>query len=76
MRQVPRQPLHPDLVRAVRASGHSCVTLAALAGFAGYTNLVPFLNRHPVPVSTLTVERLRKLASVCAYDGPIFQVQP
>lgn len=73
MRRVPRQKLHSDFVRAVRASGQSLVTLAALADFAAHTQLVPFLNRRSVPVSALNVGRLQKLAHVVAYDGPLFR---
>ena len=73
MRRVPRRQLHADFVRAVRASGRSLVTLAALAGFTVYTNVSPYLNRRPVPVSSLNVARLRKLAAAIAYRGPIFK---
>ncbi|PYR36866.1 MAG: hypothetical protein DMF89_21885 [Acidobacteria bacterium] len=73
MRRVPRQHLHADFVRAVRASGHSPVTLAALANVASFTRLSPLLSRRIVRASTLNAERLRKLAVVVNYDGPIFK---
>jgi integrase len=37
MHRVPRKQLHSDFVRAVRHSGRSIITLAALAGFSVYT---------------------------------------
>lgn len=73
MRRVPRQQLHVDFVRAIRASGYSLVTLSALANFAAHTQLVPFLNRNAVPMSALNVERLKTLAAVIHYDGEIFK---
>jgi hypothetical protein len=73
MRRVPRQHLHADFVRAVRASGHSLVTLAALANFAAFTQLSSVLNQRVVRVSPVNADRLRKLAAVVAYDGPIFK---
>jgi len=73
MHRVPRKQLHSDFVRAVRQSGQSIITLTALAGFTVYTNVSPYLNRRPVPASRLNIARLRKLAAVVAYDGPIFK---
>lgn len=70
---VPRQRLDPDFVRAVRASGHSLVTLAAIANFAAYTQLSSLLNRRIVPMSSLNVERLHTLAVAISYDGPLFR---
>jgi hypothetical protein len=73
VRRVPHQPLHSDFLRAIRASGHSLRTLAALADFTAYQNLWPFLNREPVPVSALNRDRFYKLAVAISYDGPIFK---
>jgi hypothetical protein len=73
MRRVPRQPLDRAFVRAVRASSHSLVTLAALSNFASYTQLSALLNAPRVRASALNIERLRALAVVIAYDGPLFK---
>jgi hypothetical protein len=73
MRKVPRHQLHSDFVRAVRASGHSLVTLAALADFAAFTQLSTILSRRSVPASALNVQRLHALAASVAYDGPVFK---
>lgn len=64
MRRVPRRQLHADFLRAVRASGHGVVTLAALANYPTYTNLTPFLNGRPVPATELHVYRLQTLATL------------
>lgn len=72
MRRVPRQPLHADFRAALRASGYSLATLAALAGIAVRQNLWTFLHER-VPVSRLNVERLRTLAVAVNYDGPVFE---
>ena len=69
--RVPREILHPDLVRAARAFDQ-IITLAALADFANYTQLSTLLNGGEVPVSALTIARLTKLASVIGYEGPLF----
>ena len=73
MRRVPRQPLDREFVRAVRASGHSLVTLAALANFAAHNQLSSLLNARRVPASALNIERLHALAVAIAYDGPVFK---
>jgi hypothetical protein len=73
MRRVPRQQLDRVFVRAVRASGHSLVTLATLANFASYTQLSALLSTRRVRASALTIERLRALAVVIADDGPLFK---
>ena len=74
MRHVPRQHLLADFVRAVRASGHSFVTLAALANVAAFRQLSSVENRRTVRVSTLNAERLHKLdAVVVAYYGSILR---
>ena len=73
MRRVSRQPLSSTFVRAVRDSGQSLVTLAALAHFASYTQLSSLLRARRVPASALNIERLHALAVVIAYDGPVFK---
>jgi hypothetical protein len=72
VRRVPRQQLHADFLRAIRASGHSLVTLAALSNFAAHTQLSRLLNQR-VPLSALNLERIKALAMVIAYDGPMFK---
>lgn len=72
MRKLSRQSLHPDLVQAVRESGIPQKALAIHAGYAVRSQLSKALC-HPVRVSSLAVDRLRKLASVVGYDGPIFE---
>jgi hypothetical protein len=73
MRRVPRQSLAPEFLRAVRASGHSRVTLAALAQFAAHNQLSSLLNARRVPASALNVQRLHALAVAISYDGPVFK---
>lgn len=72
MRSVPRQQLHSDFVDAVRASGHSLVNLAAHTNFAD-TQLSSLLARRVVRASMLNIDRLRKLAEIVLYDGPILK---
>ena len=47
--RVPHRPLHPAFVRAVRASGHRLVSLAALSDFAAHTQLSAMLNAPEWP---------------------------
>ena len=73
MRRIPRQQLHADFLRAIRASGYSVRTLAALADFTAHQNLWSLLNAKRVPVSALNVQRLHTLGAVVGYDGPVFR---
>jgi hypothetical protein len=73
MRRVPRRQLDREFVRAVRASSHSLVTLAALAQFAAHTQLSGLLNARRVPASALNIERLHALANAIAYEGSLFK---
>ena len=70
-----RRPIHRDFKLAIRASGHTLVTLAALSGFAAHTQLSETLSGKHVPVTPLTVARLTALASLIQYTGPIFREQ-
>jgi hypothetical protein len=73
VRRLPRQHLHADFVRAVRASGYSLVALAAFANFSAYTHLSKLLNERQVRTSALTMQRVQALAAFIGYSGPIFR---
>ena len=73
MRAAPRQPLDRQFVRAVRESGQTLVTLAALANFASYTQLSTVLSARLVRASALMQTRLAAIATVIGYSGPIFK---
>lgn len=73
MKRSPRHVLSHDFVRAVRASGHGIVALAALASFPSFTQISKLMHARSVAASPLTIERLRALARVVNYEGPIFK---
>jgi hypothetical protein len=64
--RVPHHPLDPNFVRAIRASGHSLVTLAALSGFAANSQLSSVLH-GAIPLTPLQIGRLRALAALIHY---------
>jgi hypothetical protein len=75
VRRVPRSQLDREFVRAVRASGRSLVTLAALSDFPAYTQLSALLNTEQARVTGLNIARLRALAEAVQVDGPLFEVR-
>ena len=70
--RVTRHSLDPNFIRAIRASGHSLVTLAALSGFAANSQLCSVLHAQIAP-TPLQVSRLRALAALIHYYGPLFK---
>ena len=72
MRRVPRRPLVPEFVLAVRDADRSLCKLAMLADFATPAQLIDLLNATDVRASTLNVDRFQKLAGIVNYTGHIF----
>jgi hypothetical protein len=72
MRRVPRRPLAPEFVLAVRDADRSLCKLAMLADFATPSQLIDQLNAKDVRASALNVERFQKLAGIVNYTGSIF----
>jgi hypothetical protein len=79
----PKLTLHPALVEAIRGylpattnqPGTSALrVLARLGGWPHHTQLCYILNRHPVAITSRTVDRLTTLAAHIGYAGDLFEV--
>ena len=66
----PRRSLSDEFRQAITRSGRHVWALSVLSGFGHSSKLSPLLY-HPFAATPLAMERLRILASIIGYDGPL-----
>jgi len=71
--RVPRSAIHPAFKSAIRNSGSTLVYLSAISGFSAHTQLSGILNAKTIPLTALTLSRLRDLARVLAFEGELIE---